>query len=62
MNYGKKWLKKLARKLEQRQYKRELAEDVARLQQRCRGVRADGEPCQAQPLTGGSYCRAHVSK
>lgn len=62
MNYGKKFLKKLARQIEAQQARRELQDDLQRLQLRCRAVKADGKQCQAVPLAGGYYCKAHTPK
>lgn len=62
MNYSRKFLKKLARRLEARQERRELQDDLRRLMLRCRGVKADGSPCQSAPAAGGYYCKAHTPK
>lgn len=62
MNYGKKWLKRQARLLEAQQAHREYQDDMERLQLRCRAISADGKPCQAVPLSGGYYCKAHTPK
>jgi hypothetical protein len=59
---SRKHLKHLAGKLQRQQAYREYHDDMDRLQQRCRAVKPDGTPCQAQPLAGGYYCKAHTPK